>query len=61
MGAHFKAVIGKLRRIYLGRGFKENIVDAIALFADKMLMTFQQRIEVLRTTVHHYLQPVVRN
>ena len=61
MEIHFEALVGKPRRVYLSRGLKENIVYPIAILADKMLMAPKQRIEMLRTTVHQYLQPVVGN
>jgi hypothetical protein len=61
MGIHFEALVGKPRRVYLSRGLKENIVYPIAILADKMLMAPKQRIEMLRTTVHQYLQSVIGN
>ena len=61
MEIHFEALVGKPRRVYLSRGLEENIVYPIAILADKMLMAPKQRIEMLRTTVHQYLQPVVGN
>jgi hypothetical protein len=61
MEIHFEALVGKPRRVYLSRGLKENIVYPIAILADKMLMAPKQRIEMLRTTVHQYLQSVVGN
>jgi hypothetical protein len=61
MGTHFEALAGKLRRVYRTRRFKENIVHPVAIFTDKMLMALKQRIEMLRTTVHQYLQSVFGN
>ncbi len=53
---HGEAFFGKHCRPDLPLAFDEDIEDPIANFADKMLMTLDQRIEMLRAPEHQNLQ-----
>ena len=56
MRCHGEALFGKLCRANFSLSVDQHIEDAIAHFADEVLMALHQRIEVLGASEHQYLQ-----
>jgi len=61
MRRDLKPSVREPRRLNLVLRVDQNIVYLAALFADKMLVAFDQRVEVLRAPQHQHLQLFVRD
>lgn len=61
MRGDLKPLVWQFDGSYLFLVIDQHIINAIAVFANEMLMPFDQRIEMLRTTPHQYLQLLVGN
>lgn len=61
MGRNFKSPVRKSSRLDLVLGIHQNIVHLAALFANKMLVALDQRIEMLRASQHQDLELFVCN
>jgi hypothetical protein len=60
MPGDLKPIAWQFDRPYLFLMIDQHIINTIAVFANKMLMLFDQRIEMLRATPHQDLQLLVR-
>ena len=61
MGRDLKSPVRKSSRLNLVLRVDQNIVDLTALFADKMLVALDQRVEMLRAPQHEHLELFVRD
>lgn len=61
MRGYLKSFVRQFDGSYLFLVIDQNIINAIAVFANEMLMPFHQRIEMLRTATHEYLQFLLGN
>lgn len=59
MRRHLEAFVGQFGGFDLFLTVEQNVVNAIAAFADEMLMPFHKRIEVLRASAHQDLKSLV--
>lgn len=58
---YFETFVRQLGRFDLFVTVDQHIENAVATLADEVLMTLNQRIEMLRPAEHQHLQPVVGN
>jgi hypothetical protein len=56
---HSKSFMRQLDRFDVSLILEHDIIDAIAYFANKMLMLLYQRIEMLRSAAHQDLQLLI--
>lgn len=56
MGSDRESFMGQFRRRNVLFGIDENIVHAAAMFANKVLMMFHERIETLQAAKGQYLK-----
>ena len=56
MGSYLESLVRQFDGSYLFLIIDQHVVNAIAAFTNEMLMPFDQRIEMLRTATHQYLQ-----
>ena len=61
MGRNLKSPVREPNRFDLVLRVDQNIVYLAALFADKMLVAFDQRVKMLRTPQHQHLELFVRD
>ena len=57
--SHFEALVGQFEWLNFFLIIDQHVVDAVARLANKMLMSFDQRIEMLRTPAHQHLELLV--
>lgn len=57
--SHFEAFVGQFEWLNFFLIIDQHVVDAVARLANKMLMSFDQRIEMLRTPAHQHLKLLV--
>ena len=57
--SHFEALVGQFGWLNFFLIIDQHVIDAIARLANKMLMSFDQRIEMLRTPAHQYLKLLI--
>lgn len=57
--SHFEALVGQFEWLNFFLIIDQHVIDAIARLANKMLMSFDQRIEMLRTPAHQHLELLV--
>jgi hypothetical protein len=61
MRCDFKSPVRKSGRLNLVLRVDQNIVYLAALFTDKMLVSFNQRVEMLRPSQHKHLKLFIRD
>lgn len=61
MRSHLEACVWKFSGLDFISGIHQNVKDAAAFLADKMLMARHERIEMLRPADHQYLQFFIYN
>jgi len=61
MGGYLESFVRQFDGSYLFLIIDQHVVNAIAAFTNEMLMPFDQRIEMLRTATHQYLQLSIEN
>jgi hypothetical protein len=61
VGGDGESFVRKFRRRDLSLRFDENVIDAVASLADKVLVVLRQRVEVLGTAQCQHLQLTVAN
>ena len=59
--SHLEAFVRQLERLDFFLMVDQNVVDPVARLANKVLVPFHQRIEVLRAPAHQDLQLLVRD
>lgn len=61
MGRYFETLMGQFDGLDVALLINQHVINSITRFADKVLMPFDQGIEMLRTTAHQDLELLVGN
>ena len=59
MGSYFESLVRQFDGLNLSLVIDQHVVNTITALADKMLVPFDQRIEMLRTPAHQYLKLLI--
>src|SRR4030095_13211154 len=59
MGSHLETFVRQFGGLYLFLAIEQDVINAVAAFADEMLMPLHQRIEMLRAPAHQNLKSLI--